>query len=377
MNAWISLGKRKGLPPLEIDLQSTRIHAKKPVSLKNRETVEGSQVNKLESLQVNMIQHPKKEKAKFELMSDAALSFEFPGDQGDRPYFIHPRLKVVKDLLLEACLIDRIDVSRYRALDERQRSLINKILTYKFQKELLDVLDMGGLKTIDTEEYLTDLAREHAEKVVMYLRLRHLIDTIKPSENETKTSSQPSLKNSLLTAHYMGDMIQENLKGPWMDSCSLYQEMDNLRYSAIKAIEQGLSHQWLKAMAVFLNDLAHVSQEDITSEYEKSLEYRLCHIFLDKDDDINSFFAKLKAKFKEGKAVLPLTAFELKRGNQAVVNLLKSQISLIRLYLEKSHNFRGMDTDEEDVIIHESAEISDIGRIEDDGTSATCAVNRR
>ena len=88
-------------------------------------------------------------------------------------------------------------------------------------------------------------------------------------------------------------------------------------------------------MKNLLHDLILVPQDVLIAKYEKTVETKLHQFLFDEDNDINTFFPKLKVRMKEKKVHLPLTAQELKTVDKMVIKILKAEMALITAHLSR------------------------------------------
>lgn len=339
LNAWISLGKRRSLPELDICLSSKSLVGPQSVTPKPAPREASIRINfePSSAKKVNSVQ-PKSEKPK-EVKIVKPEYRELPLTIEPSTGQIHQRLRIVKEILREICLIDRINAKKYRSLDDRQRSLLNKILTYKFQPDFLDVIDTGGVKQMGTEEYLLDDPSQHAEKVLLYLRLKALFESKFLRVKHAAGASPMTVYSKQMAQHYFGGLADLEIGQGATHDCALFQEVDWIRRSAAIAVSSGCSLDWIKGMKQFLHDLLLVNHESIIANYQNELEKKLDAFFFDEDNDVHSFFAKLKVKMKEKKVRLPLTHYELKNGDQMVVKIVKNEMVLINnLLVRVSHH---------------------------------------
>ena len=334
MNAWISIAKRKALFSLDSEESKFNDHLLGQCINHRMVPLDG---NTSHSRNKNSSKKWLDEKASKsilkELPSHSIIDPESSDPKGMTLPKVQSRMRAVKEIIAEICLIDRINVKKYRLLDDRQRSLLNKILSYKYQAEFLDVIDTGGISTVDTEEYLRDDHKQGHEKTIMYLRLRMLLET-KPSKlRQDHCLNENTEFFNNLAVRYFGELGQGLTSVPGENTFALFQEVTTIRHLAVVALQNQDSIKWITGMKAFLYDLTQVSQEKIISEYEKTIETRLTNFFHDEDHDVNTFFAKLKVKMKEGKATLPMTSFEIKHWDDFIVQLLKSEIIQLDTYL--------------------------------------------
>lgn len=333
MNAWISIGKRKALFSLDVEGTKSCAHSEQF----NHHQMTLTEKNNSHFRKRNFSKKWIPEKLTTSLQKGPSQNLVTKPESFDAkgvllPY-VHSRMRAVKEIISEICHIDKINVAKYRRLDDRQRSLLNKILTYKYQTEFLDVIDTGGITTVNTEEYLRDDHKLGHEKTIMYLRLRKLLDTksIKLQPDHCLNGFTDLFNH--LAVGYFGELGQTGTSAPRENTSALFQEVTTIRQLAAVAINNHEPTKWLAGMKDFLQDLIHVSQDKIISEYENTIDARLTNFFHDEDHDVNSFFARLKVKMKEGKVTLPLTNYEIKHWDNFVVHLLKCEIGQLDSYL--------------------------------------------
>lgn len=333
-NTVISIGKRKALPPLELPAGMNDAFARAGAALPNANP-------QLESVKIEK-SRPSLEKNQ-KPTSSVLRSAPEPGaimlkkevidetkDAKNLP--LHHKAKSIKEILLEAFMSERINLSKYRDLDDKQKSLLNKLLTYKYQQDILDLLDTGGVETLDTEEYLLYDPSEEAEKTLLFLRLKLLFETKIWKSKQHIHNSQLSSGHHLIAAHYFGSLVEQADFPTAGRMRSLFEEVDWIRKSAAAALANSEGPEWIKGMRAFLNDLIQVPSELVAVNHKNQLEHRLSWFLYDEDNDAGSFFPKLKLKLKEKKIKLPLTLQELKYWDQIVVSTLKSELSPINSY---------------------------------------------
>lgn len=335
MNSWTSIGKREPLPPFN--------HHGEPSPEPARGSEERGHHLCTDRRCPRLVESPKK----FGMLGGFALvSNRGPalgsGGKGllREPSLppIHPRLRLPKEILLEVCLIDRVNAQKYRSLDARQKSLVNVILGVKFQPALLDLLDTGGVNSVDTEKYLKELPKHSSHELIMYLRLRGLLDTEFPTLRLDESFAGGAGVLDHLAKRYFGCMALGLGGLSQADGCVMFREVWNIRHLATLAMNTGKKRDWLAGMKHLLTDLLLVSQEEILSEYEKTIDNKLSTFFYDENFEVSSFFAKLKVKLKDGISMLPMTNFELKRLDSRVTGSLKDEVKLLTAFLQNTHS---------------------------------------
>lgn len=339
MNTWITIGKRKELPPLDHLADQRPKLPHKPTGQQSYNRLSGRSRRERKSAPKLQIQEqPRGNAIEETVVKDQMIE---SGEIGTSPPIlppIHPRFIPTREILLEVCLIDRINVEKYQTLESRQKSMVNLILACKYHSILLEVIDSGGFTSIETETYLKEPPKHSCENVMMYYRLRALLDSVFP-----KLWSDPSLRErpgayDHLAKRYFGNMILGLVGLPPSEGCPLFQEVVTVRRLAPLALSTGRELEWLSGMVRFLEDLLKVSQEEILSEYEKSIERKLSILFYDEDFNLNRFFVKLRTIIKSGKVDLPMTIYEVRELDSRVISNLNYEKRLLTSFLLSSNS---------------------------------------
>lgn len=344
-NAWISIGKRQALPPIDIDLDcTTRAPQEFNPSMRHQRREVLSKKKEVVIIAPPPPPPPKPQEAPqiTQVELDRSVESRTPSPSPEltwipptQTFSLHAKVIAIKDLVHDLCLNDEIKVKKYNALDDRQKSLMNKIITYKFQADILDVIDTGGVKNVPTEEYLLDNPSQNAERTLLHLRLRLLCEAKFARPKSAPGAAGGGPQPSMLVAHYFGVAESEDSREGQPPLTWLFREIDSLRAMAAKKLATAEGIVWLRGMRNLLHDLALVPQDVVVTAYKRDLDKKLTRFFYDEHNDAGGFFPKLKVKLKEKKVVLPLTVKELKNWDLVVVKTLKAEISVITNYLGK------------------------------------------
>lgn len=334
----ITLGKRILYTPLDLDkFYSLSKEKNTDFKLENREDAMPSAVKKYtkmsdSSTSRRLITKPLHTK------KSSDLSPRHPPNR-DGPT-IHSRLKIVRDILKEMCITDMFCVKQYKTLDERQRSMMNKILINMFQPEFLDLIDTYQNKYIGTKVFLVkNVARK--DSMIFHMRM----DCFVTSCNKLNVKGSDGLPNSkfnytkLAKECFIQSQSDANSDFPIdktkNSSNLILREINTIRMSAVTSLEEGKPSEWLSKMHSLLQNLANIHFDRLADMYISSLDIRLNHLLYDKDKDLNSFFAKFKHSLKNGVIRPPLTIEQLRIMNMETVARLNRQIEILDLHLNK------------------------------------------
>lgn len=271
-----------------------------------------------------------------QIQANKASFDAIPEVDGQPALTVHPKIKAVKDMVYEICLYDVIKVKKYQALDDRQKSLLNKLMSYKFQPDILDMIDTGGVKVIKTDEYLLNSASQSPEKIILYMRLRLLYESKFLKHKYLDPQNENLIPANILAYHYLGEAHPESEVTKSTSYSGLFQEINSLRETAARKLESDSGMIWLNGMRNLLHDLTHLPNEAVLESYRRDLEKKLDHLFHDEDGDLCAFFPKIKQKLKEKKAYLPLTMEELKKWEKIVIKSLKIELMSLSNFLAKA-----------------------------------------
>lgn len=347
-NSWISIGKRQALPPLDIQLEtkpksqgfnpSLRQQRRELLNRKKEKPISPPKIEEVIPPRDDPFLKPLPPKPR-----SPPVKSPSPPQFVERPIItpqmlpIHAKVVPIKEIIQEICLYDQIKVKKYNSLDERQKSLLNKIMTYKFQPDILDVIDTGGVKVITTEEYLLDNPSQNAERTLLYLRLKLLFETkFNRSKLSTSSFNQQGVPISTLAHQYFGQVFELQPLGDQDTKVNaVVQEIGWLRMMAAFKLKDSKGIDWLMAMRNLIHDIIYIPQDLVIENYKADLDKRLTRFFYDEDNDSSSFFPKLKTKMKERKVTLPLTVQELKNWDHIVVKTLKTEMNMIGNHIAK------------------------------------------
>lgn len=326
----IALGKRQLLTPL--DLERFFEQNEKVTIIKKTKNQDLPQLSRLGSQDLPLV----KTKRQRDLTPK-----EPNGSIRDNP-FVHARMRIIRDILREVCLTDNFNVKRYRTLDERQRSLMNKILGSMLEPGFLDLIDTYERKYMSTSDFLR---KSHCkrESTVLHLRIKSLIQAKKPEPAVTEGAEEGFQMRSRRTQDCDASPMLQTIAGSDANretsshtaSDLVLNMIQAIKAEAISALTKGKPCEWLHRVLILLKEIVKVPFNSIAELYSDKLYLRLSYFLYDKDNDVNRFFARLKSRIKSGALKPPVTMLQLNRWDQTVLEHLNKLIDKIELHLTK------------------------------------------
>lgn len=332
----IALGKRKMHPYLDLDKFYSIEEGKPPEKgEKNEEDAHAhspdfSELSKIPEDSGLLI---RSSKATWKPVSPPVLNVCYL--EQSHPY-IHSRLVILMDILREVCLADRFNMKLYRMLDERQKSLMNKILASMFETKFLDVIDTFQKEFFFTQGYLVK-NRTNSDNLVLHLRLQCLI-RIKSAARMSAGDRGSIYWENQIAKEYFAEFLSDPCIGPLKCSASIMyeqvlREIEAIKFTAASALNIGRTDQWLTSMLFLLQGLLLVPFDQVFELYASRLDLRLSFLLHDTDNDLSRFYTKLKSKLNSKAVRPPVTLCQLKLWDMTTVQMLKFKIDSLQLCL--------------------------------------------
>jgi hypothetical protein len=326
----IALGKRQLLTPLDLE-RFFEQNEKVPI-IKKTENQDHPQLPR-PSFQDLPLEKTKRQRV--------SIPIEPFGSIESNP-FVHARMRIIRDILREVCLTDNFNVKRYRTLDERQRSLMNKILGSMLEPGFLDLIDTYERKYISTSDFLRK-SHSKRESTVLNLRINSLIRAKNPEPVVTEEAEGDSHMRSRQTQDCGVSLMLHTITGSDENRATSSHTASDLvlnmiqaiKATAITALTNGKPCEWLHRVLTLLKEIVKVPFSSIAELYCDKLDLRLSCFLYDKDNDVNRFFARLKSRIKSGVLKPPVTVLQLNHWDQTVVEYLNKLIDKIELHLTK------------------------------------------
>lgn len=338
----IALGKRQLVTPLDLDIFYSSGVSDKP----KEKSEKRRDFNSALDLNDPKITLPPDGNELCESIQDGQMILSM----GDLPVsteghpFVHTRLREIKDILMDVCLTENLDVKRYKTLDERQRSLMNKILSSVFESSFLDLIDTYHRRYINTTEFLRKDVKSRAS-LALHLRLHCLINKKITEFRISEGSNTSKYKRFRLTQQYFASFLSnmyhtdttehEDVKTQPSISHLIQSEVEALKTTAVSALTEDRTHDWLSSMQFLLREMVEVPFEKVSELYITKLDLKLSLFLHDEDKNVNGFFPKLKLKLKSGIVKPPATKHQLKLWDTAAIELLNQKIKRLEIYLNK------------------------------------------
>lgn len=310
------------------------------------------------------IEDPKSEMCKVISLEEARSNelCPLPREVSSKLIRIHKKLENVLKLVEMMITKDIIDIKLYRTLDERQRSLANKMLSLKYQKEVLDLIETTNLDFLDLRAYLLRLKISDLREVLK-TRFQIVINTISHSQvrnaffefsNNENMDVNTSVTHKTITPNnyetnpnsVFFQETKKSKKNTKQRTCESTSNTNSITLSkAVEKWKQSLPmdelkaneiRDWLDSSSRLITHIALVPSEVARDFYYNGWENIVRKIFWDKSYDLNSLYGKIKNRLKQDakNCKLPLTLYEFQQLDKLADRKLASMVNEIESFCE-------------------------------------------
>lgn len=335
MNNEVSLGKRQVMPTPQVE------HENLFQPYKSRKGGKKIIKDKRPSLEEQFQKIPQEIDIAEQREVDKVVEFE--------PH-IHNKIKTLIDILLEVCFTNKLNLKKYRSLEVRPRSLLNKVLNTRLERHFLDIIDICKKDRIDTTAFLKKPQPQEFKSLALYFRFRRLLEE-RQSALQQKTSKHkkvnPVDQKKFLPLDFFTEFLslrltkQREIKDDQGEDDEqgdelvniIIKEIETLKQSAADSLHENKSREWLWNMSEFLKLLIAVPPESVVEQYRDKVELKLMNLFHDQNRNLSKFYVVLKSKIKQNLLTLPFTLSQIEEWDRVTV----AEINQFMIKLKKAH----------------------------------------
>lgn len=286
-------------------------------------------------------------------------TYIIPKENSNNLIKVHKKLEDVLKTVEMMITKDIIDIQLYRSFDERQRSLTNKMISMKYRREVLDIIETATVEILDLRSYLAPLKKSDLREILK-TRFQIVIGKVKQSylQDEVASNSKTTQEDTITCDHINinttdgVDSREDNtnqVASPPLISDNTPQQMNKTasQNELTQAVKNWIESMpidgnkvrdktcWLGNSSSLITHIALVPSKVVKDLYYEGWENRVRQMFWDKSFDLNSLYGKIKNRLKlDKKFKLPLTLYEFDQLDLLAAAKISSLVNQIETYIE-------------------------------------------
>lgn len=198
---------------------------------------------------------------------------------------------------------------------------MNKILTSKYSRDLLDYIDVFQGSYQCTKSFL--LNNNPGDPSILSLIVGMRFKAAKHLMSDAQWS--------LLFTYQKSDQASVKSSPPKRPSAKCFAQSLHHYLAKIQAGAGGLKIDlsWMQTALKFIKLFKRIELDEVKVIYFAGIQKKIHIMLYDKDHDVSSFYTKVKSQIKKGNFKLPFTNYELDRAEYVLQSILDSSIQIL------------------------------------------------